>query len=160
MSPAASYVIAVLTVLLLLVAAAYAWYNHGNTWKQFSAAGAADPHAPALTFDTVTRTPAWIRFRNCTFTTQNPQGQTATWDVTAVLNGMATAHPTTPPSMSYPTALSLSDPLNPFSFVQAGFNDKATVPTAADSLAWGQVPASATSLTGEWTVLGAKAGSF
>lgn len=144
-----AYIVATLIVLLLLVVAAYVWVNYGNKWNTFNEAGGA-----TVSFDAGSKTPAWIRFRNCKFTTQNPQGVAMTWDVTAVLNGMAVAHPKQPPAGSYPTSLSLSDELNPFSFIKAGFNDSQTVPTEAASQAWSSVPASSTKLTGEWTVLG------
>jgi len=154
-----SYVLATVVVLVLLALSAYVWYNYLNTWNTIKETG-----GQVVVFDALMKTPAWIRFRNCKFTTTSPQGVTKTWDVTAVLNGMAAAHPKNPTSMGSPTSLTLGGgaqaPLNPFSFVLKGFNDVNTVTTAAESATWAAVPLSSTKLTGEWTVLGAKKGTF
>lgn len=112
-------ILAAVITLTLLVIAAFVWSRIG--WQQFSnqtgdsvswqAAGSAD----------VSR----LRFRNCIFTVKRSDGATQSKDVTAVLNGMATAYAGGP---NNPTELSLDRPLNPFSFLIAGFNDSTTVP--------------------------------
>lgn len=146
-----SYIAATLIVLLVVVAFAWVWFNYIKHWKQIDATG-----GDKLSFDTIMKTPAWLRFRNCKFTTQSPAGEVQTWDVTAVLNGMAAAHQKEATG-AYPTQMNLGGgaqaPLNPFSFIKTGFNDTQTVPTATLSEEWAKVPDAATRLTGEWTVL-------
>jgi hypothetical protein len=75
---------------------------------------------PAKAGDDVSR----LRFRNCVFTVKRGDGVTKTHDVTAVLNGMAVAYKG---GYNNPQMLTLVRPLNPFSFVIPGFNDRATV---------------------------------
>lgn len=98
-------------------------------------------------------TPSWaagegkniasLRFKSCTFTVVDPQGQKHSADVTAVLNGMAVAFRGA--ATAVPGALYLDRPLNAFSFVIPGVNDRATVPTPAQAKTWAGC---ATTLTG------------
>jgi len=119
METGAALAAAAVIVLVLVLAAAYAWYNFFG-WAPF-AYQAGD-------------TPAWqpagqagldrLRFKGCTFTVARSDGVTRTLDATPVLNAMAAGFADGPAN---PPALSLERPLNAFSFVIAGFNDRATV---------------------------------
>lgn len=150
MDSLSAYIVATLVVLLLLVAAAYAWYNNPSKWVSFSYGG-----GDTVTFDTRGPQINRLRFKDCVFKTANPAGAVQQWDVTAVLNGMSTAYNV--PTKKVITTLTLGGgkgiPLNPFSFKKDGFNTTADVPTAADSQKWSVVPKSATSLTGKMRIV-------
>lgn len=148
MGPAAAAAAALVVVLLLLLAGAFAWYHNPRAWKSFSYAG-----GDAVAFSTDGAPLDRLRFRGCTFATVNPQGLAAQWDVTAVLNGMAAAYDVPISKSELTLGGSARIPLNPFSFTRAGYNDPATVPTAAASTAWGAAPPAATRLVGQLRVL-------
>lgn len=143
-----AYILAILIVLVLLVGVAYGWYNFSGSWSDFSYTG-----GQKVAFSSGKRQINRLRFRKCIFTTQDPSGKKASWDVTAILNGMAVAHDIDSNNNKLPLGGSSQIPLNPFSFIQGGFNDRAAVPTAADRDTWQKVPDSATTLTGEMRVL-------
>jgi hypothetical protein len=111
--------LAVIVVIVILVVAAYVWYHHTG-WASFSyQTGDAPFWLPADGADL-----SRLRFKDVTFTVTRT-GQPTTRDVTAVLNGMAVAFTG---GVSNPPSLTLVRPLNPFSFVIPGFNDRASVP--------------------------------
>jgi hypothetical protein len=101
-----------------------------------------------------TATPSWVakggknvaslRYKGCTFTVVDPAGATHTADVTSVLNGMAVAYRGS--ASKIPLSLRLDRPLNAFSFLIPGVNDRATVTTADMAGTWVNC---ATTLTGE-----------
>lgn len=144
MPTAAAYLTALIIVLVLLLGAAWWWYHRPGAWKKFSYKG-----GDKVAFNSSPRLVSKLRFRNCVFATQNPKGEKVSWDVTAVLNGMAAAYDTNVQITSLPLGGSAQIPLNPFSFKKASFNDLAAVPNAAANAVWAAVPASATTLTGE-----------
>jgi hypothetical protein len=145
MSPAGAYILATVTVLLILVGAAYGWYNQPSKWVEFKYTGGSSP-----AFGTQGMPISRLRFRDCQFTTANPDGVAASWDVSAVLNSMAAAYDI--PSLNQ-WELKLyggsSGGLNPFSFKRKGFNTTDVVPTAAASQKWTTVPPASTTLTGK-----------
>ena len=116
--PAAA--LALLLVSALLVLAAFAWYSAG--WRPFEWRTGSSPYWPAPGAGV-----AGLRFRRCTFAVERGDGARAAADVTAVLTGMATAYKGAPAGATPPT-LTLDRPLNAFSFVIEGFNDRASVP--------------------------------
>ena len=87
---------------------------------------------------------ASLRFKGCIFTVVDPAGKKHTADVTTVLNGMAVAYRGAVSKI--PSALYLDRPLNAFSFVIPGVNDKATVTTSAMAKTWANC---ATTLAGD-----------
>lgn len=123
--------IASLVLLVFGIAALYATYNYTG-WSDFAWTNGATPAWPS---PDVTR----LRFKEAVFTVKRGDGAQATLDVTAVLNGMALG---LTGSRAPPPALRLTGPLNAFSFVIPGFNDRATVadPGAAP---WCSRPAAA-----------------
>lgn len=114
------YLLALAGVVVLLVLAMYVWWRQG--WTPFSGklGDSMSWSAPGQL--------SHLRFRNCTFSVVRLDGKSAELDVTGILNSMAAAYATAPAGQALPPALSLSAPLNAFSFVIPGFNDRATVP--------------------------------
>jgi hypothetical protein len=131
-----------LITLLVLVVAAYGWYNFTG-WKAFAFAG-------TIPFDATAGVPSWgpapgrtvahLRFRNAVFTVTAPDGARHVADVTAALNGMAVAYVG---AQTPPATLALDSPLNAFSFAVAGINTGNM--SADEAKRWAQ---SATSLVG------------
>jgi hypothetical protein len=116
-----SLLVATVITLAILIVAAYCWYNFLG-WEEFSfSAGDVAAWGSKSGADDASR----LRFKGCVFTVKRGDGVTKQLDVTAVLNGMACGH--TGSSVA-PLTLALTRPLNPFSFVIKGFNDKASVP--------------------------------
>ncbi len=110
---------ATIIVVALLIIAAFVWY-HYTGWQTFSFKTGDNPSwLPANQAD-ISR----LRFKDCVFTVNRGDGVSKTQDVTPVLNGMAVAYKG---GTSNPMSLTLTRPLNPFSFVIQGFNDSATV---------------------------------
>lgn len=106
--------------LLLALVAAYVWYNFTG-WQPFRfQTGSVPTWVPSGGAD-VSR----LRFKGCTFAVALAAGPPRTADVSAALNSMAVAYKG---GKANPAALTLTGPLNPFSFVIEGFNDRATVP--------------------------------
>lgn len=95
-----------------------------------------------------------LRFKKCIFTvTLADKTTTQTKDVTAILNSMALGYKTDEPSgLDLSKPLKLIKPLNPFSFVITGFNDKKTVsdPSAPQWLVSGGATAT---LTGNYRTI-------
>lgn len=112
-------IVALVVVLILLVMAAYVWYNYTG-WKTFSYSTGDSPSWTPTDSDISS-----LRFKDCSFVVQRGDGKMATLDATAVLNSMAVAYAG---ATKKPLALTLVRPLNPFSFVIPGFNDRASVP--------------------------------
>lgn len=115
------YIVFIEAIILTLILVVMYYYLIG--WKEFSYSTGDNITWPS---DNV----GSLRFKNCTFTVNMPDGTKKTKDVTDVLNGMAVAYngsQVTPPS------LALTGPLNAFSFTISGFNDSVTVrdPTAS-----------------------------
>jgi len=145
----AAFGLAFVGVLLLLLIGAFAWYHWPGSWEAFEFYGGSRPAWPAPAGEKVNS----LRFEGCTFTTANPQGEKASFDVTPVLNGMAVAYDVPlAPGMSNTLFLGGSEgqqiPLNPFSFVIPGFNDRGAVPDSTARDRWKVVPPGATKLTG------------
>ncbi len=137
MGPGAALALGLLVVVTVLLAAAFAWYNFWG-WAPFRFAEASyDPGAPPPSWSTPggTGSVADLRFKDAVFTVVDPGGATHTADVTDVLNGMAAAYRGSP---SPPSTLTLAGPLNAFSFVIPGVNDRAAVP---DPKLWAGSPA-------------------
>jgi hypothetical protein len=112
--------IAAVVVLVVLLIVAYVWYNHTG-WTQFSyRVGESPSWVPAAGGDV-----GRLRFKNCVFTITRSDGVIRTQDVSPVLNSMAVGQKG---NAKPPTALTLDRPMNPFSFVISGFNDRASVP--------------------------------
>jgi hypothetical protein len=118
-------VIAAVVVIVLLIGAAFVWYTFTG-WKTFSyTSGDTPAWTPAGQAD-ISR----LRFRSCLFTVSRSDGVKRALNVSPALNSMAVAFAGGP---NNPPALTLTGPLNAFSFVIPGFNDRATVtdPAAA-----------------------------
>jgi hypothetical protein len=111
--------LAAVILAVLVVGAAYAWYNFTG-WAAFSY---KTGDSPRWAGGDVSR----LRFKDCVFTVARGDGKTAALDVSPALNSMAVAYKTGS-AVTNPPALTLTRPLNPFSFVIAGFNDRLTVP--------------------------------
>jgi hypothetical protein len=120
MSTAYALLVAAVVVLTLLIAGAYVWYRYYG-WAPFQFTSGDNPAWNAAGTADVSR----LRFADAVFAVRLANGTTRTADVTAVLNGMAAAYEG---GTSNPTVLTLTRPLNPFSFVIPGFNDAASVP--------------------------------
>jgi hypothetical protein len=121
MDTTSSVVLAAIITLVLVIAVAYAWYGFVG-WSDFSySAGDSPAWAPAPG-----KSLARLRFKDCVFTVRRGDGKTATFEASAVLNGMAVAYASAVGAP--PPVLTLDRPLNPFSFVITGFNDRASVP--------------------------------
>ena len=144
--------LAVLVVILALVV----WYDRVG-WHTPASDFAACAFAGGVPYDAAGPRPSWtsstgsvadLRFRGYVFTVADPADPARVYskDVSAVLNGMAAAYAG---SAAAPATLALSRPLNAFSFVIAGVNDPAAVPTPADAARWGNVR---TTLVGRWRV--------
>lgn len=140
MDTAPAFILSLLTVVAILIIAAYVWYNSSG-WSTFSfktgdSTSCGTPSAPK------TCGPCWtpkvaangtsgsiseLRFKNAIFTL-NVGGQPYTKDVTAVLNGMAVAYQGTGATAVNTGGLCLDKPLNAFSFLIQGVNDSTKVP--------------------------------
>jgi len=125
MQRASAALLATIIVIALVIVAAYVWYNYTG-WAEFSnKTGDSPSWVPANGAD-ISR----LRFKDCIFTVTRGDGVSRSYDVTPALNSMAVAYRG---GGGNPLSLTLTRPLNPFSFVIPGFNDRATVadPTAA-----------------------------
>lgn len=113
---------ATIVIVLLIIAAAYAWYNLMG-WHTFevtqNSAFIAAPLSPR-------KDVRWLRFRNCTFTSTIGSKTHDPIDVTDVLNGMATAY-TDAPAGAAPASLNLVQPINVLSFPIMGWNDESSL---------------------------------
>lgn len=89
-----------------------------------------------------------LRFSDCIFTITTPDGRRYSQNVTPALNSMAVAY--TGSTIKMPNTLYLSGPLNAFSFVIPGVNDRRTLPTSADAET---LDGSACSLTGKYRTI-------
>lgn len=118
MQPGAAVILGLVIVVIVLIALAYVWYHHTG-WAKFS-----NDNGDTVSWTSTTGAGiSDLRFKDVVFTL-NVNGVSHTQDVTAVLNGMAVAYKDTPNSGT----LTLDRPLNPFSFVIIGINDRDTVP--------------------------------
>jgi hypothetical protein len=144
---ARAYATATVVVVLLLVIGVYVWYEWPGLWNEFSWGGGQKVQFTPSAGGTV----AGLRFKDCVFTTKNPAGVTASWNVSSVLNGMSAAYdlPVTQDFNVLKIGGSGLTPLNPFTFRKKGFNDTVTVPTKTASALWAAVPPAATTLTGK-----------
>lgn len=117
-STSAAIIAAVITIVLFLCTT-YIWYTFSG-WTKFSYSTGDNPSwIPSNDADI-----SLLRFHSCTFTVNRSDGVTETLDVTPVLNSMAVAFKG---GIKNPASLTLTRPLNPFSFVIMGFNDRKTV---------------------------------
>lgn len=136
MKPALAFVLGLVVVVVLLIVAAYVWYNYTG-WQKFTFEGAVpyNKNAPAPKWQASGGDPsaADLRFRDVVFTVVDPSGVAHRRDVTAVLNGMALAYHS---AATPPPTLALDRPLNAFSFTIPGVNDRQSVPTKSAAAAW------------------------
>jgi hypothetical protein len=122
METGSALLFATIVLIVLILSAAYAWYNFTG-WTAFSyKTGDSPSWIPAKSED-ISR----LRFKDCVFTVTRTDGKVATLDADPVLNSMAVAYKSGSINTN-PATLTLTRPLNPFSFVITGFNDKASVP--------------------------------
>lgn len=141
MQKAGALLTAMIVTMIIVFAGAFAWYKFTG-WKSFS----------YKTGDS----PSWVpggpggvshlRFKDAVFTVTRPDGTVRVQDATPALNSMAVAYEGG--SVTVP-ALTLTRPLNPFSFVIPGFNDTATV-AHPDAPEWTSATAT---LTGSWKTI-------
>lgn len=118
MQPGAAVILGLVIVIIVLAAAAYVWYNHTG-WAQFS-----NNNDDAVSWSSSASSGiSALRFKSVVYTL-SVGGVDHAQDVTAVLNGMAVAYKNTANNGT----LTLDRPLNAFSFVITGVNDRATVP--------------------------------
>jgi hypothetical protein len=140
MDAAPAFILSFLTVIAILIIAAYVWYNSSG-WATFSYK-TGDSTSCGTQAKPKTCGPCWtpkiasngasgslsdLRFKNAIFTL-NVGGQTYTKDVTAVLNSMAVAYQGTGSATANTGSLCLDKPLNAFSFLIQNVNDSTTVP--------------------------------
>ena len=120
MNTGLALIAALVITIILVVGAAYVWYAFFG-WSGFSyGTGDSPSWLPAGQADL-----SRLRFKDCVFTVTRSDGRVGRIDVTPNLNSMAVAYK----GGSYnPSTLTLTRPLNPFSFVIPGFNDRSTVP--------------------------------
>ena len=147
MKPGQALIVGLLVVLVVLIVAAFIWFNFTG-WTKFNFVGAVPYKKSARARSTGwaaagDKTAASLRFSRCTFTVVSPSGVAHSTDVTPVLNGMAVAFRDA--TGRPPKSLILDRPLNAFSFLIPGVNDSRQVPSAAAAAAWAH---SATHLTG------------
>jgi hypothetical protein len=150
MQKAAAAILAAIIVLVIIIAGSFAWYNLVG-WKDFSGkTGDSMSWKPDGTANL-----SRLRFKDCIFTVTRRDGVVASKNVTAALNGMAVAYEG---GTSMPSTLTLTRPLNAFSFTIPGFNDTATV-SDPSSEPWCQSPvpacpgAAVTTLVGKWRTI-------
>jgi hypothetical protein len=116
--PAAA--IALLAVIVIVLVVAFGWY-HYTGWTTFSYRVGESPSWTPSTGGDVSR----LRFKDCVYTITRGDKVVKTQDVTPVLNSMAVSQKG---NAKQPKALTLDRPMNPFSFVITGFNDRKSVP--------------------------------
>ena len=117
-STPAAIIAATITILIVIVAV-YVWYNFAG-WKTFTYKTGDDPSWIPSTGADISQ----LRFKNCMFTVKRSDGKIRSLDVSVVLNSMAVGFKG---GTNNPATLLLTRPLNPFSFVIVGFNDRRTV---------------------------------
>ena len=118
MSPGEAMIVALIVIIIIFVAISYGWYNFYG-WKSFEFKTKNTVSWPSSTKKGI----ADLRFKEVIFSIKFPDGTHQSKDVTGVLNGMATAYA----GQLNKGILTLDKPLNPFSFVIQGINDKSTV---------------------------------
>ena len=129
-----------LIIIIILLVAAYIWYNFIG-WTEFNATTGDQPiWKPDVAISR-------LRFKDCIFTVTRSDGVSQSLDVSQVLNGMVVAFKNSTLDVAEP--LKLVRPLNPFSFVIAGFNDKATVSDPSIPL-WNVKNGATATLSGKW----------
>ena len=108
----------IVILVLIIVIGSYVWYNYTG-WKHFGYFG-----GDTVEFHTMTgQLTENIRFRNVKFTVTLEGDSRRTFDVTGNLNQMAKNHTGSGYGGSnYP--IKLLKPLNAFSFIIPGFNEK------------------------------------
>lgn len=142
MGGTADFVLSITIVLVILIIIAFIWYNFTG-WSPFKYS-----KGNTVTFKTPDESSiAYMRFRNCIFTFTDPKGSLHSIDVTEVLNNMAKGFrdAQNPPS-SFTLGGHCQAPLNAFSFVLPGVNDRATVTTSEDAKKWENCDATLTGL--------------
>jgi hypothetical protein len=108
-------------ILIIIACLVLLWHYSPMGWTKFS----------FKTSDTA----SWqstdksrLRFKKCIFTvTLEDKTTTKSKDVTSILNSMAVAYSDSSSGVDVTKPLKLIKPLNPFSFVITGFNDKTAV---------------------------------
>lgn len=124
-----SLIISIIVVIVIIIIAAYIWYNFMG-WKPFS----------YKTNDKVSWKPdknkniSQLRFKDVKYSVLEPNGTQHTYDVTAVLNGMAVAYENS--DIQIPKTLNLDKNLNSFSFQIPGVNDSRTLQTKDQVERW------------------------
>ena len=120
METGAALITSTVIVIIILIVAAYVWYNYIG-WASFTYKTGDHPSWLPASGVSISR----LRFKDCIFTVTRADKKVASLDVAPVLNAMAVAYKTS--TSGTPQELTLTRPLNPFSFVIKGFNDRATV---------------------------------
>jgi hypothetical protein len=120
METAAALITSTVIVIIILIIAAYVWYNYIG-WSGFAYKTGDRPSWLPASGVSISR----LRFKDCIFTVTRADKKVSSLDVAPVLNAMAVAYKTS--TVGIPQTLTLTRPLNPFSFVIKGFNDRATV---------------------------------
>ena len=141
MQKASALLTAMIVAIVIVLAGAFAWYKFTG-WKTFSYSTGDSPSWAPGGRGGISR----LRFKGAVFTVTRADGIVKVHDATPALNSMAVAYEGG--SVTAP-ALTLTRPLNPFSFVIPGFNDSATV-TRPNAPEW--TTATAT-LTGSWKTI-------
>ena len=148
---ALAVVVAVLIIVVLALGGAYAWWNFTGWSAPFAyQTGATPAWTPMKDSKGIPQDISRLRFKGCVFTATRADGVSQSLNVDVVLNSMAVAFKPNVAGGTNPASLNLVTPLNPFSFVIPGFNDKATVPSPSVPL-WSitATPAAKVSLTGQ-----------
>jgi hypothetical protein len=134
---------AVVITLIILVVAAYAWW-HYTGWQTFTYSAGDSPEWRPTKEAHVSR----LRFKDCAFQVQGADGVVRKVDAAPALNSMAVAYKNGARG-AVPSALALVRPLNPFSFVIRGFNDRASVSDPSDPAWCGGGPCQGVTLSGK-----------
>lgn len=134
---------AVVITLIVLVVAAYVWW-HYTGWETFAYSAGDSPEWRPTKGAHVSR----LRFKDCSFQVLRADGATSGIDAAPALNSMAIAFKKAARGTA-PSALALVRPLNPFSFVIPGFNDRASVSDPSDPAWCGGGPCAAVTLRGK-----------
>jgi len=144
MLPGSEHALAAAATVVVLLIIIYIWYTmFGWTPSTFTTGQVASWTAPSG--DTSS-----LRFRNMIFRVRTADGKTSARNVTAIVNKMAQAFDATGGVNT--GTLTLDRPLNAFSFVIAGMNDRATIKTAADKVA-SPLNHAPVSLIGSWRTI-------
>jgi hypothetical protein len=119
MDAVSALVYALIILLAIIFCGSFGWYHYSG-WATFAYKTKDSPSWKAAKDQDISR----LRFKDCVFTVRLPTGKVVAQNVDPALNSMAVAYKS---GTRNPLALTLTRPLNPFSFTIPGFNDKAAV---------------------------------